>query len=268
MKFLKTKNISKFSISDRTLIVNPYGRIDTNSTNSLQLPVGNDAQRPQPSLAYEGQMRMNTEVLGPGLAEFEVFQAGEWRSVKFKVPSQVTYSALGNGNDVETLFGPLTPTPPATIENGAPWSGAQLMVYVENVFQLFNTNYTVTQNPCNITNNSISFTALTTTITSEGAINFVERGYHPGQTIVITGSGSNDGTYTIASANGSVTATTIVLNEPIVDEAVGAAITVVGRSDLTNLPYPAGFYLNFKEAVPSVGIYGTITVTVITGFDK
>ncbi len=47
MKFLKTKNISKFSVSDKAFIYNPYGRITTNSKNSLQIPAGTTAQRPQ-----------------------------------------------------------------------------------------------------------------------------------------------------------------------------------------------------------------------------
>ena len=265
MKFLKTKNISKFSISDRTFIVNPYGRITTNSTNSLQIPVGTEAEKPQTSLSREGMMRMNTGALGVnvGTAQFEIYQAGAWRPVKFKVPSQVTYSTPVYANDIETLFY-IDPQPPLTIEDGNAWTGAQLMVYVENVFQLYNQNFVVVENPCNVQGSDISIVFATKTISSVG-INFVTKGFHTGQTITLSGSAaSNNGTYTVAS----VTNSTIVVNEVINNESAGATITIVGKSSITNAVYPAGKYIRFFDPVPSVGVYGTIAVTIISGFDK
>ena len=265
MKFLKTKNISKFSVSDRTFIVNPYGRITTNSTNSLQIPVGTNEEKPQTSLLREGMMRMNTGALGVnvGTAQFEIYQAGAWRPVKFKVPSQVTYSTPVTANDIETLFY-IDPQPPLTIEDGNAWTGAQLMVYVENVFQLYNQNFVVVENPCNVQGNNISIVFATKTISSTG-INFVTSGFHAGQTITLSGSAaSNDGTYTVAS----VTTSTIVVNEVINNESVGATITIIGKSSITNAVYPVGKYIRFFDPVPSVGVYGTIAVTIISGFDK
>jgi hypothetical protein len=268
MKFLKTKNISKFSVSDRTFIVNPYGRITTNSTNSLQIPVGNDAQRPQTSLSREGQMRINTQVLGTNFGEFEVYQAGAWRNVKFKVPSEVNYSTPIAGNNTETIFY-IDPQPPATIENGATWTGRQLMVYVENVFQLYNQNFVVIENPCNVTGSIISIDNATKTITSSNilVIDFVETGFHAGQTITLSGTagGSNDGNFTVVS----VTTSTIVVNEVINTETAGATITIVGKSTIAPFaPYAPGKYIRFFDPVPSTGIYGTIYVTIISGFDK
>lgn len=266
MKYLKTKNISKFSISDRTLIVNPYGRITTNSTNSLQIPVGTDEQKPQTSLQREGMMRMNTGALGinVGTAQFEIYQAGAWRPVKFKVPSQVTYSTPVFANDIETLFR-IDPQPPATIEDGVAWTGAQLMVYVENVFQLYNQNFVVVENPCNVLASDISIDFATKTISSIG-LNFVTNGFHAGQSITLSGTagGTNDGTYTIDSR----TASTIVVNEVINNETAGSAIGIIGKSTITNAVYPVGKYIRFFDPVPSVGVYGTIAVTIISGFDK
>ena len=266
MKFLKTKNISKFSVSDRTFIVNPYGRITTNSTNSLQIPVGTEAQKPQTSLLNQGMIRITDPDLGAvgeGFGQFEVYQAGAWRPVKFKVPSQVTYSTPVTANDIETLFY-IDPQPPLTIEDGNAWTGAQLMVYVENVFQLYNQNFVVVQDPCNVQGSDISIVFATKTISSVG-INFVTKGFHAGQTITLSGSAaSNDGTYTVAS----VTTSTIVVNEVINNESAGSTITIVGKSSITNAVYPAGKYIRFFDPVPSVGVYGTIAVTIISGFDK
>ena len=52
MKFLKTKNISKFSINDRTLISYPDGngpgnRLVVNAKGGMMLPKGTTAERPQ-----------------------------------------------------------------------------------------------------------------------------------------------------------------------------------------------------------------------------
>ena len=267
MKYLKTKNISKFSISDRTFIVNPYGRITTNSTNSLQIPVGTDAQKPQTSLLNQGMLRITDPDLGTpgeGYGQFEVYQAGAWRPIKFKVPSQITYSTPVYADDIETLFY-IDPQPPLTIEDGNPWTGAQLMVYIENVFQLYNQNFVVVENPCNVQGSDISIDFATKTISSTG-IDFETRGFHAGQTITLSGSAaSNNGTYTIAS----VTTSTIVVNEVINNESVGATITIVGKSTITNAVYPNGKYIRFFDPVPSVGLSGgTIAVTIISGFDK
>lgn len=263
MKFLKTKNISKFSISDRTFLTNTYGRIITNSTNSLQLPVGSTAQRPAATATFEGQIRYNSET-----DQLEAYQASQWRNLQFREPSQVTYQTFGPGNDVEILFGVLNPAPPPTVENGLPWSGRNLIVLAENVFQIYETNYLIKQNPCNITGTIISFDSATRTIVSSNTavINWVTEGFHAGQTITISGSGSNDGEYLVDT----VTSTTITLDatEVLGNEAEGASVTVVGKSTLTNLPYPAGYYVQFNSPVPSAGLSGPISVTVIHGFDK
>jgi hypothetical protein len=263
MKFLKTKNISKSSVSDKTFIVNTYGRISTNSTNSFQIPSGTTAQRPQTSLEQAGQMRYNEETL-----EFEMFIDNDWRNIRFKEASLVSYQTFPGANDTEILFGILDPAPPATIQDGVAWSGAQLMVYVENVFQLFNTNYKIIQNPCNITTAIVSFDSIPKTITSSNTaiIDFVELGFHAGQTIVITGSEFNDGTYTVDTVTSSV----ITVLESLATEAQGFTITIVGRSTITNSTYPSGYYVKFFEPVPSSGLLSgePINVTVISGFDK
>lgn len=263
MKFLKTKNISKFSISDRTFLTNTYGRIITNSTNSLQLPVGATAQRPATSSTFEGQIRYNSET-----DQLEAYQASQWRNIQFREPSQITYQTIGPGNDVEILFGPLDPAPPATVENGLPWSGRNLIVLVENVFQIFQTNYTILQNPCNILAVNVAFDATARTITSSNVsiTNFVTAGFHADQTISITGSGANNGVFAIDS----VTSTVITLKPSgtMNDEPEGNTVTIVGFSSLTSTPYAFGYYVKFNSPVPSAGLSGPISVTIIHGFDK
>lgn len=133
MKYLKTKNISKFSIKDNTLIANPYGRITIDSTNSLLLPKGTTAQRPDiltiPNLV--GSIRYN---LTSHQIEAYIGSPGNesWETVAAPGLTSITKQTLGPGDDVETIFGPLTVIPPT--EN-------TILVFVENVFQISDTNF-------------------------------------------------------------------------------------------------------------------------------
>lgn len=143
MKFLKTKNISKFSVSDNAYIQFPSGRIFIDSTNSLQIPKGSTADRPQASLLSSSMVRYNTSS-GAGnnpastAIGLEVYHDGAWRTVRFKGPSTITKQTLGPGNSSETKFGPLTFVP-STADN--------ILVLVENVFQISTTNFTIVTNP-------------------------------------------------------------------------------------------------------------------------
>jgi len=142
MKFLKTKNISKFSASDNAYIQYPSGRIFIDSTNSMRLPKGATADRPQTSLAQSGMVRYNTTsdpTANPSTTSLglEVYHDGAWRTVRFKGASTITKQTLSPvGNAVETVFGPLTYVP-ATADN--------IIVLVENVPQISTTNFTLEQ---------------------------------------------------------------------------------------------------------------------------
>jgi hypothetical protein len=143
MKFLKTKNISKFSVSDNAYIQYPSGRIVIDSTNSVQLPKGTTAQQPQTSLLTNGMVRYNTSS-GTGLnpastsVGLEVYHDGVWRTVRLRGPSTITKQTLGPGDSAETKFGPLTFVP-AGADN--------IIVLVENVIQISTSNFTIVTNP-------------------------------------------------------------------------------------------------------------------------
>jgi hypothetical protein len=143
MKFLKTKNISKFSVSDNAYIQYPSGRIVIDSTNSIQLPKGTTAQQPQAGLLTNGMVRYNVSA-GTGAnpasttAGLEIYHDGAWRTVRLKGASTITKQTLGPGNAVETRFGPLTFIP-ASADN--------IIVLVENVIQISVSNFTIVTNP-------------------------------------------------------------------------------------------------------------------------
>ena len=148
MKFLKTKNISKFSINDRSLIYYPDGngpgnRLVVNAKGGLMLPKGTTAQRPQLTGVRQptdanGTIRYNTT-----LNTIEAYVGGAWVTVASPLASAITKQTLGPGDGIETVFGPLN-TSYVTAYSASP---DNILVLVENVMQISTTNYTVVQNP-------------------------------------------------------------------------------------------------------------------------
>ena len=140
MRYLQRQLLNKRQVVDYGIAVGIAGDVVMNSTNNLLLPKGTTAERPV--VLADGMIRYNTTS-----SEVEVRQGSVWRSLRFKESTGITLQSLGFGDGSTTLFGPLNPTPPTVIEYGATWGGQNLIVLVENVIQIFNTNYTIVQNP-------------------------------------------------------------------------------------------------------------------------
>jgi plastocyanin len=88
MKFLKQKNISKFSITDQTLFANQYGRAVINLTGAVRLPKGSSAQRTDVGLVRtlggaDGFIRYNTDIdtVTQEPIGIEVYVNGIWEAV-------------------------------------------------------------------------------------------------------------------------------------------------------------------------------------------
>jgi hypothetical protein len=155
MKFLKTKNISKFSISDRTLIAypdanGPGSRVVLNAHGGLMLPKGTTSQRPQLTGVRQptdanGTIRYNTTT-----SSIEAYVGGAWEVVRAPGASTVSKQTLGPGNEVDTIFGPLSQIP-AAADN--------ILVLVENVMQISVTNYNLLNNYLGSGNTYIEFTS-------------------------------------------------------------------------------------------------------------
>ena len=146
MKFLKTKNISKFSINDRSLIAYPDGngpgnRIVVNAKGGMMLPKGSTSQRPQLTTVRQptdanGTIRYNTT-----LNIIEAYVGGTWVVVASPVASAITKQTLGPGDGTETVFGPLN----TSFVTAYSASADNIIVLVENVFQISGTNFSVQQ---------------------------------------------------------------------------------------------------------------------------
>ncbi len=146
MKFLKTKNISRFSINDRTVIAypdtnGPGGRVVMNSHGGLMLPKGTTSQRPQLTGVRQptdanGTIRYNTTT-----NSIEAYVGGAWEVVRAPGSTTITKQTLGPGDGTETVFGPLN----SSFVSSYSASSDNIIVLVENVMQISTTNFTVNQ---------------------------------------------------------------------------------------------------------------------------
>jgi len=239
MKFLKTKNISQFSINDRALIYYPAGngpgnRVVVNANGGMMLPKGTTAQRPQLTSVRQptdanGTIRYNTTI--PAL---EAYVGGAWVTVASPFAAAITKQTLGPGDGVSTIFGPLN----ATYAPSYAASADNVLVLVENVMQISTTNFTINQNP---------------TTTSTGAeINATAL------------SSGNNGTSYIITSVGSTTFTSF----GAAANTVGTVFTKSGGTPTgTGKVRIAGYYLTFTSAVPASGGGGNpVYITVYYGY--
>jgi hypothetical protein len=138
MKYLKSGNINRYSSSNQGFTINPFGRISTNSTNSLKIPTGLESQRPGSEVLSNGLIRYNTSAdvlevyMGVGAEE-----GPRWEPLK-KLPERVITKQTIPGDFNEPYYGPLEVLP-ANIDN--------LFVFVDNIYQRSTENFTLVLNP-------------------------------------------------------------------------------------------------------------------------
>ena len=279
MKFLKKSQINFRNVKDDSVAIQITGEVTMDTTDALLLPKGTNVQKPGGAASINtpkrGHIRYNLDT-----NEVEVYQgesdgSATWRSLRYKESTQIIQQDLGAGNEEEYIFGPLNPAPPTTVDSKSTWSGANLIVLVENVMQLNNVNYKIVQNPCTVTSTVIEFNAAASKIISndQNIVDFETKGFWPGQTITVSGSQYNNGTFTILSVPSP---TQIIVAETINQESAGQPVSIIGLSSDTGpshgsaapgQAYPSGYYIKFDSPVP-VGTIDPKYVTVLHGFDR
>ena len=150
MRLIKRQTTNQRSITGKGVQYDINDLVTIDSTNSMIVPRGTGdtdfaagtPQNQRPQSFVNGMVRYNTTD-----EQFEVYQNGAWREVRFKEPNQdpgIVWQNLGVGNIAadETIFGELqsndTDFPvPATANN--------IIVMIENVVQIPTTNYTIHQ---------------------------------------------------------------------------------------------------------------------------
>lgn len=218
MRFLKSQYTSKYSPNDNTVRVNPYGRAVMDFNGGIMIPKGTTAQRPQLTgvrhpIDANGYLRYNIDndaVTGQPIG-IEAYVGGNWEVVRAPGAAAVSIETFGPGNAVDTVFGPLAKVPA---------SANNIIVLVENVFQIPTTNFTLNQNP-----------------TSTGTGEEVDSGNFVTSTeYIITATGSTD----FVSEHGAA------------DNNPGTIFTAAsaGTPDATGLARETGWYLTFNSEVP------------------
>jgi len=151
MRYLKRTILNNKTITGhRNLYIDQSGEVVIDLPYSLTLPRGStDNQSPDDSTIpsyVNGMIRYNTET-----EEFEGYQAGAWRSFRFKEPNKIILQDAGTGDATETVF-PLTPDPftyYVSTQSDMIWDAGQmaknLVVYVGQVPQVGTINFTVEQ---------------------------------------------------------------------------------------------------------------------------
>ena len=137
MRLLKAQNTNLRNIKGKGVKYDVNDQVILDSTNCMLVPKGTQAQRP--ASPNNGHLRYNTDD-----NEFEAYQNGAWRELRYKEPGTITQQNLGNGDATETVFGPLNS---GDTDFPIPAAAQNIIVLIENVFQISTTNYTLVQNP-------------------------------------------------------------------------------------------------------------------------
>ena len=129
MKYYKRLPINRKSPTSDKFAVEADGTIITDTTSAIQIPAGNNSQRPLTS--YEGMLRFNSQ-----LNYFEVYVDGVWGPLQAVTNFNIVLNEFDNGDYADVYFGPLDRDIPAD-------KPQNVFVYVENVPQIPNYNYTL-----------------------------------------------------------------------------------------------------------------------------
>ena len=223
MRLLKGQNTNQRNIYGRGVQVDTLDQVVADSTNSIRVPIGTTAQRP--TSPAHGQIRYNITN-----NKFEGYENGAWRNLRYAepFPAGIIQQSLGNGDATAVCFGPLASGDAA---QPAPAAAQNVIVLVENVFQLATTNYTMVQNPSAATGTGSEVTAGSFQVSTEYKIVTV---------------GTTDFTAIGASAN-----------------TVDTVFTATGAGTGNGTARPTGYYLVFTSA-PDAGK----PVTALHNFDK
>jgi hypothetical protein len=135
MRLIKRQTTNLRSISGKGVVYNTNNEIILDTKNVVLVPKGTTAQRPL--TPENGHVRYNTQE-----DEFEAYQDGQWRRLRFKEPTPIVQNNLGLGDATETVFGPLDNLDP---EYPVPASAQSMIVIVGQVFQIAGTNYDLVQ---------------------------------------------------------------------------------------------------------------------------
>ena len=266
MRLIKAQTTNLRSITGKGIQYDINDQVFIDSNNVLRVPKGTTAQRP--SSPTEGHIRYNTDT-----NEFEGYQNGAYRKFRYKEPNSVgiIQQNLGSGDAVETIFGPLAS---GDSDYPAPAAAQNVLVFVENVFQISGTNYSLVQNP-GASNTISSIVSVGTSTVIETATN---HGYTTDNLLYVSGAEStiDDAVENLNTDDSSSPGSHTILSIPALNRIEVAVDTAGGntanyipnsgtifKAGTSTGPYLDGYYLQFTSA-PDLDK----AITVLHNFDK
>lgn len=235
-------------MSDRFSVLED-NRVVSDTKVSLQVPAGDTSDRTAlVGSDYNGQIRFNKSI-----NEFEVYNYDNpgptrWEVLRTVRQGIITPQNLGSGNYNDTIFGPLS----YDIDVAKPQN---LFVFVDNVYQIPTTNYTLTTNPSAATSPlSVSTSSGVTTLFLSTLTN-IDVGT-PGVWRTITApSGIQVGT--------TVTNVSTAWNNPFQGYAVEISLPTTGlisSGTTITVSYETGTYIEFTSPAPARPIFALLGV--------
>jgi hypothetical protein len=230
MKFYKKLPLDSHAPTSNRLSLLVDGRLVTDSTNSYELPRGEKADRP--TQIVNGQIRYSTT-----LNEIEARINDVWEKIRTVRPATLAVQNLGVGNNQVSTFGPLN----AEYRPSYVAGDANVMVYVDNVYQIPGVNYTL--GGATTATNRTAQTALAGTATL----------YLSSLTNVIVGQ-SVGGSPSIPIAS-KVYSITTAANAVTLTLAITANIT---SGTAITFSFSSGTYINFNGTVPYKPVFALL----------
>jgi hypothetical protein len=213
------------------------------TSNNMLMPKGTTAERPVSPV--DGMMRYNTT-----LEEVEIFQSSTWRSLRFKESTKIIQQTLGPIDGYTYFYGPLnaaySPTNVASTTDN--FGGQNLLVFIDNVFQIHGTNYAIEDNP------TASVALASDALLGATTLTFASTESIPNNSVV---SGSS---FITAGTRATVVNDTDVL----IDSPATGLITSGTAITFTADP---GYYIDLTTDPDYIGMVGK-NITILHGFDR
>ena len=138
MRLIKAQNTNLRNIYGNGIKFDINDQVIFDTTNSILVPKGTTAQRP--TSPVNGHLRFNTTD-----SRFEIYENSKWDGLRVAAPSTnaaITQQNIGSGDGTDKIFGPLAS---GDAFYPVPAAAQNVLVLVENVFQISGTNYTLVQ---------------------------------------------------------------------------------------------------------------------------
>jgi hypothetical protein len=248
MRYVKKQSLYTNSPMNDKFSVLQDERIVNNSSASMEVPLGGTADRP--SVLINGTIRYNID-----LREFEVYnslnpESPGWERLRTVRPAPIVAQHLGYGTYNDNIFGPLS----YDVDLSRPQN---VFVFVDNVYQIPTTNYSLILNP----NASTSTTAVST---SSGVTTLYLN------TLTNIDAGSGNGSWRTVSgpagiqAGTTVTSITTAWNNTFYGWPVEISLpttNTISSGTVISFGYSAGTYIEFTGPVPFKPVFALL------GFD-